>query len=297
MLSVIFPVYNESGNVEELHRLNKGVLESLGLPYEIIIVDDGSTDNTLSKLKQLSPIRVVALTRRFGQTTALAAGIEVARGNIIVIMDGDLQNDPQDIHKMLVKLEEGYDVVAGWRKNRHDNVVRRVHSYLANWLTRAISGLDLHDHACALKIYRKEFIKSIKFYGVQHVFLAAQVFRLGARIAEVEVIHHNRKRGLSKHHFFAGIKAIADLIMVRFLSPDTRPLVFFAFWSLVSWFLALILGLSTWLFGVSLWIISVVLLFFGFIIFMFGFIAELLRRIYLELSQSPRYIVKEIVER
>src|SRR3989344_829765 len=116
MLSVIFPVYNESGNVEELHRLNKEVLESLGLPYEIIIVDDGSTDSTLSKLKQLSPIRVVALARRFGQTTALAAGIEAARGDIIVIMDGDLQNDPQDISKMLVKLKEGYDVVAGWRK-------------------------------------------------------------------------------------------------------------------------------------------------------------------------------------
>ena len=168
----------------------------------------------------------MSLTKNFGQTAALEMGINSAKGDMIVIMDGDMQNDPRDIPKLLSKLEEGYDVVSGWRKDRHDNFIRKAHSYLANWLTRKISGLNLRDHACALKIYRKEFLKQIRLYGVQHVFLAAQVYGFGARIAEVEVVHHARKHGLSKHHFFAGIKAIADLIMVRFLSPDTRPLFF-----------------------------------------------------------------------
>ena len=297
MISVIFPPYNEEGNVGELHKLNKETLDKIGLPYEIIIVDNGSKDNTLAILKGLSPIKIISLTKNFGQTAALEIGINSAKGDMIVIMDGDMQNDPRDIPKLLSKLEEGYDVVSGWRKDRHDNFIRKAHSYLANWLTRKISGLNLRDHACALKIYRKEFLKQIRLYGVQHVFLAAQVYGFGARIAEVEVVHHARKHGLSKHHFFAGIKAIADLIMVRFLSPDTRPFVFFAGCGFWIWFLGIVNAVLGAIYGSRGFIIvALILTGLGFLLFVLGFMSELLRRIYLELRSERPILVKEIIE-
>ncbi len=298
MISVIFPTYNEEGNVRELHRLNKETLDKMGLPYEIIVVDNGSEDKTLSILKELSPIKIISLTKNFGQTSALEIGINFAKGDMIVIMDGDIQNDPRDIPKLLSKLEEGYDVVSGWRKDRHDNFIRRAHSYLANWLTRKISGLNLRDHACALKIYRKDFLKQLRLYGVQHVFLAAQAYKLGARIAEVEVVHHARKHGLSKHHFFAGIKAIADLIMMRFLAPGTRPFVFFSAIGFWVWFLGIVNGVLGAMYGSYSFIIAALILAgLGFLLFVLGFISELLRRIYLELRSERPTLIKEIIER
>lgn len=283
--------------MEELHRLNKETLEVLGEPYEIIVVDNGSTDGTLAILKRLSPIKIIALTRNFGQTAGLEVGINAAKGDKIVIMDGDLQNDPRDIPKMLTKLDEGYDVVAGWRKDRHDSWFRRFHSYWANWLTRKVSGLNIHDHACALKVYKRKFIENLNLYGIQHVFLAAQAYNLGARIAEVEVIHHARTSGLSKHHLMAGVKAIADLFVVRFLAPSTRPLVFLGLRWLVLCFLTAVLGTLAVVFSkVVLVVIAIAMFFLALFSLMFGFIIEFLRRIYFGSSHESRYIIREVVE-
>lgn len=299
MISVIFPVHNEEGNVEELYSLNKEVLGKLNVPYEIIVVDDCSTDKTLDILKKMSPIKIISLAYNFGQTAALEVGINAAKGDLIVIMDGDLQNDPRNIPALLSKLEEGYDVVCGWRKNRHDNWFRKIHSSSANWLTRKISGLNIHDHACALKIFRRKFLENIRLYGVQHVFLAAQSYLSGARVVEIEVDHHSRKSGLSKHHLTAGIKAIADLLMVRFLAPNARPFVFFSAIGFLIWFFAFVLCVFGIIFSnFVLFIFSILFFIFGFIVFSTGFLSETFRRIYIEIGSDKRrlYLVKEIIE-
>lgn len=306
MISVIFPTYNEAGSVKELHRLNKEVLDKIGEPYEIIAVDNGSTDDTLSILKTLSPIKIIVFPRNFGQTLALDAGLKAAKGDIVIIMDGDLQNDPRDIPRLLAKMREGYDVVAGRRKDRHDSFGRKIHSRLANWLTRRISGLNLHDHACALKAYRASFLKGINLYGIQHVFLAVSLFYRGAKVTEVEVIHHERKSGFSKHHLMAGIKAIADLLVVRFLHPNTRPMVFFSAFGLFSWFAASAAALWAVILKLAglrnfaqtpLPMVATLFVILGFMLFMLGLLAELLWRIYYEAKAERPYMIKEIIER
>lgn len=297
MISVIFPTYNESGNAGELHRLNREVLSGLGEPYEIIVVDDGSTDGTLEILKKLRPVKIVSLAKRFGQAAALEAGIRVSKGDKVVIMDGDLQNDPRDIPRLLAKMKEGYDIVSGWRKNRFDSWFRQVHSSSANWLTRKISGLNLHDHACALKIYNKKFIENVTLHGAQHVFLAAQAYRRGAKITEIEVTHHARKSGLSKHHLWAGVKAIADLITVRFLAPDTRPFVFFGFWSLLFAGASFLLVIAfAVLFKFFLLLLAFWFFLIGVVFSVLGLMAELARRSYLEIRQEYPYMVREVIE-
>ncbi len=295
MISVIFPTYNEEGNVKELHRLNKETLDAMGEPYEIIVVDNGSTDATLEILKTLHPVTIVVLPKNFGQTLALDAGIKAAKGEWVVIMDGDLQNDPRDIPAMMAKAREGYDVVAGWRRDRHDSFGRRFHSRMANWLTRKISGLNLHDHACALKVYRKSWLDGIHLAGVQHVFLAAQLFLRGARITEVEVTHHERKSGLSKHHLLAGVKAIADLLMVRVLAPRTRPMLFFSALGLgVAALAAASLALAVWLNMILPVLIGIFLILIS-LFPLLGIIAELLWRNYYDSRDLRPYQIKEII--
>ena len=306
MISVVFPTYNEAGNVKELHRLNKEVLDKIGEPYEIIVVDNGSEDGTLDILKSLSPIKIVVFPKNFGQTLALDAGLKAAKGDIVVIMDGDMQNDPRDIPKLLAKMKEGYDVVAGWRKDRHDSLGRKIHSRLANWLTRKISGLPLHDHACALKAYRRKFLEGLNLYGIQHVFLAVSLFYKGAKLTEVEVTHHERTSGMSKHHLMAGIKAIADLLVVRFLHPNTRPMVFFSAWGLFSWGIAAaaaawsvvlkVLGLRNFA-QTPLPVVATMFTIVGLLMLMLGLLAELLWRIYFEAKEARPYFIKEIIER
>ncbi len=306
MISVVFPTYNEAGNVKELHRLNKEVLDKIGEPYEIIVVDNGSEDGTLDILKSLSPIKIVVFPKNFGQTLALDAGLKAAKGDIVVIMDGDMQNDPRDIPKLLAKMKEGYDVVAGWRKDRHDSLGRKIHSRLANWLTRKISGLPLHDHACALKAYRRKFLEGLNLYGIQHVFLAVSLFYKGAKVTEVEVTHHERTSGMSKHHLMAGIKAIADLLVVRFLHPNTRPMVFFSAWGLFSWGIAAaaaawsvvlkVLGLRNFA-QTPLPVVATMFTIVGLLMLMLGLLAELLWRIYFEAKEARPYFIKEIIER
>ena len=306
MISIVFPAYNEEDNVEELHRRLKAVLSSLGEPFEIIAVENGSSDKTLEKLKKLHPVKIIVFPRNYGQTSALDAGIHSARGEIIVTLDADLQNDPQDIPKMIAKMKEGYDVVAGWRQTRQDSLGRKILSRLANWLTRRVLGLNLHDYACALKAFKKEFIDGVHLYGEMHVFLPAILASRGARVAEIPVRHHERKAGLSKHFFGKAVKDIADLMTVKFLfNYAARPLLFFGGWGIVSVIVAVLLAAGA-LFSVyreGIHIIespflplASIFLILGFIMFMIGFLAELILRVYYEGRKETPYVVREIIE-
>ena len=306
MISIVIPVYNEEENVAILHNKILDVMRNLGGPYEIIFVDDGSTDNTLAKLKALPRVKIIVLSMDFGQTSALDAGIHDAKGDIIITMDGDLQNDPADIPKLVAKIREGYDVVSGWRQERNDSFGRRALSKLANWLTAKMTGLYLHDSACAIKAYRREILQSVRLYGEMHVFLPAYLYGRGAKVAEVPVIHHARKFGVSKHYFFKAVKDIFDLLTIKFITSMTgRPLVFFGGIGVVSMLLGVVIaGISVYLkimglrnFGQSpLPILSIFFILSGIIFFMIGFLAELSLRIYFESSKKTPYIIKERIE-
>lgn len=306
MISIIFPAYNEEDNVEELHRRIVEAMRSHWDSYEIIAVENGSTDGTLERLKQLKPIKIIVFPRNFGQTAALDAGIHSARGEVVVTLDADLQNDPADIPLLLKKIEEGYDCVSGWRKERRDSWGRFLLSKCANWFTRRITGLTLHDFACALKAFKKEFMQDVHLYGEMHVFLPAILHARGAKVVEVPVQHHERKAGISKHYFMKAVKDIADLLTVKFLfSYAARPLVFFGGWGVFNFLLGLIVAgisiyfklIGAWNFGQTpLPILATLLAILGFILFMMGFIAELLVRIYYESRNVSPYVVSDIIE-
>lgn len=306
MISIVIPVYNEEKNVAILYSKILEVMRSVGEPHEIIFVDDGSTDNTLSALKLLPRVKIIVLSMDFGQTSALDAGIHDAKGDIIITMDGDLQNDPADIPKLIAKIREGYDVVSGWRQERNDSSGRRILSKLANWLTAKMSGLYLHDSACAIKAYRREMLQSVRLYGEMHVFLPAYLYGRGAKIAEVPVIHHARKFGISKHYFFKAIKDISDLLTIKFMvSMTSRPMVFFGGIGVVSVLLGfLVAALSVYLkvagirnFGQTpLPILTIFFILSGTIFFMLGFMSELMLRIYFETNKKTPYIIKERIE-
>lgn len=231
--SVVVPVMNEAENVELLYRSIKAVFEMMGDSYEIIMVDDGSTDETYSILQALNRrdkhLKVVKFRRNFGQSAAMAAGFEQARGHIVISMDGDLQNDPKDIPAMVAKLREGYDIVAGWRKNRQDKmIIRKVPSKIANKIIRFFTGVQLHDTGCSLKVYRSEIIKKIRLYGEMHRFIPALARIEGARFAEMVVAHHARKFGQSKYNLTRTFKVIMDLTTLNlFIKYLTKPVHFF----------------------------------------------------------------------
>ena len=305
-LSIIIPVFNEQDNVLPLHQKLTTVLNALGQPYEIIVVDDGSTDGTRARLKEVAQsdnkVKVIHLRRNFGQTAAMMAGIDAASGDILIPMDGDLQNDPADIPKLLAKLEEGCDVVSGWRKDRQDHPLKRnLPSRMANFLISAISGVHLHDYGCSLKAYRKEIIKGVKLYGEMHRFVPIYAAWQGAKVAEVSVIHHPRVHGVSKYGFERTIKVILDLIVVKFLDKYAqKPMYLFGGSGLVF------LAVSVLLFLLMLYLkffmaksfietplpLTVVLFFLmGFMSIFMGLIAEILMRTYHESQDKPTYIV------
>lgn len=306
MISIIFPAYNEEDNVEELHGRIVDAMKSHWDKYEIIAIENGSTDKTLERLKKLTPLKIIVFPRNFNQTGALDAGIHSAQGDIVITMDADLQNDPADIPLLLKKMEEGYDCVTGWRKERHDSFGRWFLSKSANWLTRRVTGLKLHDFACALKAFKKEFMQDVHLYGEMHVFLPAILHARGARVAEIPVKHHERIHGVSKHYFMKAVKDIADLFTVKFLfTYASRPLIFFGGWGLVSIILALfsagVAVRSTYAAGIHIiespfTFLAITFLVVGFILSMLGFIAELLVRIYYEGRQMMPYVVSDIIE-
>lgn len=310
-VSVVVPIHNE---VESLPHLIGAIAQALSdaqLNYELICVDDGSTDGSTELLKQEARKRndlvAVILRRNYGQTAAMAAGFKCARSPIIVTLDGDLQNDPADIPELLMKLNEGYDLVSGWRKNRQDAALTRLlPSKIANAMIGQVTGVKLHDYGCSLKAYRKEIVADMNLYGELHRFLPALAFIEGARIIEIPVRHHARRYGKSKYGLGRTIRVLMDLLTVFFMKKFlTRPMHVFGGFGIISMVLGFVLGLYLTIlklgFGASigdrpLLILAVVLLLAGVQLFSFGLLAELLMRTYHESQQRPIYRIREVVE-
>ena len=310
-LSVVVPLYNEEPNVAELHRELTAALGAWGRPYEILFVDDGSTDGTFPVLQELQAgdprVRVVALRRNFGQTAAFAAGFAHARGRMVATSDGDLQNDPRDLPMMVGMLEDGHDLVCGWRRRRRDPwLTRRLPSSAANWLISRTTGVKLHDYGCSLKVFRGEVVRSLRLYGEMHRFLPAIASERGVRIAEVEVNHRPRRFGASKYGLSRTMRVMLDLFTVKFLlSYSTQPLQIFGPPGLLMG--AAGLGITAYLGYVRLFggqgigdrpllLLGILLIFAGMQFLTLGLLAELQARTYHESQDKPIYAVREVLE-
>jgi glycosyltransferase involved in cell wall biosynthesis len=309
-LSIIIPVYNEAENVCVLYQQLKTVLQSFDDEAEILFVDDGSSDATYSLLKRLNQddpsVVAIKLSRNFGQTAALAAGIAHARGEIIVTVDGDLQNDPEDIPRLVSKLREGYDVVAGWRVARQDPfLTRRLPSIVANWLISLTTKVKLHDYGCTIKAFRSEIAKSLSLYGELHRFIPALARDLGALIAEMPVNHRPRCNGKSKYGLSRTVRVVLDLLTVKFLSTySTRPIHVFGSLGLLSTFvgtgLTVYLGIQRLVFNIGLegrpiLLLGILLMVIGIQFITMGLLGEMLVRVYHEAQRKPIYVVREVL--
>lgn len=304
---MVVPVFNERDSLEPLYQQLKQVLRHLDLSYEIIFVDDGSLDGSSQLLKRLGQadphIHLLELARNFGQTAAMAAGFEHSRGEIIIPLDADLQNDPEDIPKIIDKLEEGFDVISCWRKDRRDPWLTRVFpSRLANLLISWISGVRLHDYGCTLKGYRRDILRHIRLYGEMHRFIPIFASWAGAKVAEIPVHHHPRRHGQSKYRIFRIVKVVLDLITIKFLgSYSTKPMYLFGSLGLLSFFGGVCLSALTlyqkFYQAVKahrnpLLLLSIFFLIVGVQFILFGLVAELIARTYHESQGKPTYILK-----
>ncbi len=309
-LSVIIPVYNEEENVEPLIHEITHVLRPMAKSYEIVVVDDGSKDGTFSVLSRLcnhAELKVVRLKRNFGQTAAMAAGLAHAEGEIMVMMDGDGQNNPADIPALLAKLDEGYDLVVGWRFNRKDPFLsRRVPSVVANRFISSTTQVKLHDYGCTLKAMRKELAKDLRLYGEMHRFIPAIAYDRGARIAELKVDHRPRLHGKSKYTLTRALRVALDLLTVKFLiSYSTRPSHVFGPIGIISggsgFFIAAYLSIEKLVYrlpigGRPLLLLAILLIFIGFQFITMGLLGEMLARTYHESQNRPVFVVGEILE-
>jgi glycosyltransferase involved in cell wall biosynthesis len=308
-LSIVVPVHDEEDNVEPLHEALTRTLHQLGRSYEIIVVDDGSRDSTYRRLEQLAgydaSLKLIKLRRNFGQTAAMSAGFDHASGQVIIPIDGDLQNDPEDIPRLLAKLDEGYDVVSGWRKDREDNaVLRRLPSRIANWLIGRVTNVRLHDYGCTLKAYRADVVRETRLYGEMHRFLPALAHDAGARIAEIPVQHHRRRAGRSKYGLRRTFKVLLDLLTVKFLSTyATKPSYVFGGTGVGLCFLGFLAALYTayerFVRGVYAYrnpalLVAVFLFMIGAQLILMGLLAELIIRTYHESQAKPTYSVREL---
>jgi glycosyltransferase involved in cell wall biosynthesis len=309
-LSIIIPVYNEEENIPILHENINSVLRRLEISYEVIYVDDGSSDGSFLQLQHLAQrdpqVQVIRLRRNFGQTAAISAGVDHSRGQVLVFMDGDLQNDPTDIPRLLGKIDEGYDVVSGWRKKRHDAAFsRKLPSFLANRLISKVTGVYLHDYGCTLKAYRRENFEHIRLYGEMHRFIPAYAALAGAAVTEIEVTHHPRRYGVSKYGISRTVRVILDLITLKFLgSFGTKPLYAFGIPGLLSLMLGGLLGIllvvrkifppKTRMHRNPLLAISIYFLGMGMQSIMLGLLAELLMRTYHESQDKTTYVVRSV---
>lgn len=308
-LSLVIPVYNEEQTLPELLEAIYKALASFEAEWEVIFVDDGSQDNSLAVLKEMARndpqhIRMISFRRNFGQTAAIAAGIDHASGEIVVLLDADLQNDPADIRMMIDKLNEGYDVVSGYRKDRKDSfVTRTIPSHMANWLISKVTGVHLHDYGCTLKAYRMDVLQNIRLYGEMHRFIPVYAHAFGAKITEVEVNHHVRKFGKTKYGLERTFKVLLDLLTVKFLlSYASKPIYLFGGTGLVLILLSaatlLYLLVRRVFFSISvlaspLFQMSAMFFILGFQSILMGLIAELLVRTYHESQHKPIYVVRE----
>lgn len=310
-LSVVIPVFNEESNLEPLHKELEEVLSGLGLAYEIIAVDDGSTDKSFEKLKEIQQnqphLRIIRFRRNFGQTAALSAGFRYARGRVIVPMDADGQNDPADIPRLLEKLQEGYDIVSGWRKERKDNTVTRtLPSRIANWMIGRITGVRLHDYGCTLKAYRAESLKSIRLYGEMHRFIPALARWGGEKVTELVVNHRPRQHGKTKYGLNRIFKVLLDLITIKFLeSFSTKPIYVFGGLGFLCLFGSFVAGAvvlymkAAMNFSMNrnpLLIVSTMLMTTAVQFVLMGLLAEILVRTYHESQNRPTYVIEQIVE-
>ena len=310
-ISVVVPIYNEVESLPHLIDAIASTLNGTELSYELICVDDGSTDGSAALLKETaltSPnLRAVILRRNYGQTAAMAAGFKHARGRTVVTLDGDLQNDPADIPMLLAKLDEGYDLVSGWRKNRQDAALTRLlPSKIANWLIGQITGVKVHDYGCSLKAYRSELLADMNLYGELHRFLPALAFIEGARITELPVRHHARRHGHSKYGLGRTFRVVLDLFTIFFMKKFlTRPMHVFGLLGIISMMIGTLLGLYLTVLKLGLGarigdrpllILAVLLTLTGVQLFSFGLLAELLMRTYHESQGRPIYRVREVIE-
>ncbi|HYX27555.1 MAG TPA: glycosyltransferase family 2 protein [Pyrinomonadaceae bacterium] len=310
-VSVFLPVFNEEPNLRPLHEKLNESLAQLGRSAEIIYVDDGSTDRSLEVLREIADddprVRVISFRRNYGQTPAMAAGIHAARGRVLIPMDADLQNDPADIVRLLDKLDEGYEVVSGWRKNRQDTLItRKIPSQIANWLISKIGGVPLHDYGCSLKAYRRESLEDVQLYGEMHRFIPIYASWSGARVTEIPVEHHARTMGKSKYGLSRTIKVIFDLMTIKFMaSYQTKPLYMFGFAGLATFIISFLCAVLALLMKFASWphhadfvqtplpVLTMVMLVLGVQFFFMGLLAEMLVRTYHESQSKPIYAVKE----
>lgn len=310
-LSVVVPVRNESPNLVELYNELTITLEKWGRQYEIIIVDDGSVDNTFEILEELQAkdvrLRIVRFRRNFGQTAGFAAGFSRARGRLIVTADGDLQNDPSDIPAMVELLESGYDIVCGWRKDRKDRwLTRKLPSIVANWLISWATGVKLHDYGCSLKVFRSEVVKPLRLYGEMHRFLPAIASEIGAKITETVVNHRPRRHGRSNYGLSRTVRVLLDLVTVKFLiSYSTRPLQIFGLVGIAiglpglfitGWLSYLRLFQHQSIANRPLLLLGIMLIFTGMQLLTIGLLAELQARTYHESQDKPIYVIREVRE-
>lgn len=310
-LSIVIPVHNESPNIKNLYDELTQTLGQYGRSYELIIVDDGSTDDSFAQLAALQArdprLRVIRFRRNFGQTAAFAAGFAHARGRLVVTSDGDLQNDPRDIPAMVALIDQGNDIVCGWRKDRKDTFVnRRLPSILANKLISWATGVELHDYGCSLKVFRAEVVKPMRLYGEMHRFMPAIASQMGVRIAEVVVNHRPRQAGVTKYGIGRTVRVVLDLATVKFLlSYSTRPLQIFGLIGLITGgvgglitaYLAYIrLFAHQGIGDRPLLLLGVMLIFIGVQLVTFGLLAEVMARTYYESQDKPTYVIREVRE-
>lgn len=310
-LSIIVPVYNEIDNIPLLYQAIIDTIKPMGKTWELIMIDDGSSDGSLTALEKLAEkdpehVRIVSFRRNFGQTAAIAAGIDHSTGEVVVMLDADLQNDPTDIPMLLEKLEDGYDVVSGWRKHRKDQfITRTLPSHIANGLISSVTGVKLHDYGCTLKAYRREVITGFRLYGEMHRFIPVYANSIGARITELPVKHHPRKFGKAKYGLERTVKVILDLFVVKFLNAfANKPIYLFGGTGML--FIAIAVALMLFLlvrrlgWGISVFDspffqISTMVFILGFQSILMGLIAELLVRTYHESQGKRNYVIKKTI--
>ncbi len=305
-VSILVPLFNEEENVEPLYGALKTVMDKYGKDYELLFINDGSSDSTLERLQQIAKddnrVRILSFRRNFGQTAAFAAGFDHAGGDVIVTIDGDLQNDPKDIPKLLSLIGE-YDIVSGWRRDRKDPFFsRKLPSMVANWLISRVTGVKLHDYGCSLKAYKADVVKNINLYGEMHRFIPAVASWYGVKITEVETLHHPRRYGSSKYGFSRTVRVILDLVTVKFLqSFSTKPLQAFGPPGLLFGISGFAINIYLVIEKISghdiggrpLLLLGVLLIIVGIQLIVMGLLGELLVRVYHESQQKPIYVLRD----